>query len=63
MQLSSAIVDFYVFYDGPIDMQIKGLLTRSECRASDTRVDVKACWSLVFYWWGLGLQALHFFEC
>ena len=25
MQLSSAIVDFHVFYDGPIDMQIKGV--------------------------------------
>ena len=26
MQLSSAIVDFYLFYDNPVDMQIWALL-------------------------------------
>ena len=36
MQFSSAIVDFYLFYDGPVDMPIWFLLTRSQCSVSDT---------------------------
>ena len=36
MQFSSAIVDFYLFYDGTVD------LTRSQWTASDTQVTVKA---------------------
>ena len=42
MQLSSATVDFYLFYDGHLDMQIEVLLTRSQCRVSVTQVSVKA---------------------
>ena len=44
MQFSSAIVDFYFYLlcDGPVDMQIWVLLTRSQCSVSDTRVTVKA---------------------
>ena len=33
---------FYLFYDWPVDMQIWGLLTRGQCRVSDTQVNVKA---------------------
>ena len=42
MLLFSAIVDFYLFYDGAVDMQIWALLTRSQSRFSDTQVIVKA---------------------
>ena len=42
MLLSSAIVDFYLFYDEAVDMQIWALLTRSQSRFSDTQVIVKA---------------------
>ena len=48
MLISSAIVDFYFFYDWGVDMQIWALLTRSECRVSDTQVTFKACGPLVF---------------
>ena len=47
MQLSSAIVDFYLFYDGLVDMQIWVLQTRSQCRVSVTQVTIKACGPLV----------------
>ena len=47
MQFSSAIVDFYLFSDGSVDMQIWTLLSRSQCRVSDTEVTVKACGPLV----------------
>ena len=47
MLLSYASVDFYLFYDGAFDMQIWALLTRSQCRISDTRVTVKAHGPLV----------------
>ena len=43
MQFSSAIVNFYLFYDGSFDMQIWTLLTRSQCRVSDIQVIVKVC--------------------
>ena len=38
MQFSSAIVDFYLFSDGSVDMQIWTLLTRRKCGVSETRV-------------------------
>ena len=47
MLLSCAIVDFYQFYDMAVDMQIWALLTKSQCRVSDTHVTVKACGPLV----------------
>ena len=51
MQFSSAIVDFYLFSDGSVDMQIWTLLSRSQCRVSDTEVTVKA--------WGPLVSNLH----
>ena len=47
MQLSSATVDFYLFYDWLVDMQKCGLWTRSQCRVSDTQVIIKACGLIV----------------
>ena len=47
MQLSSDIVDFDLFYDEPVDMQMCVFLTRSQCRVPDTQVTVKPCWPLV----------------
>ena len=48
MLLSYTMVDFHLFYDGAVDIQIWALLTRSQCKASDTQVTVKACWPLFF---------------
>ena len=42
MLFSYATVDFYLFNDGVADMQIWGLLTKSQCSVSDTQVTVKA---------------------
>ena len=47
MLLFYAIADFYLFYDGAIDMQIWALLTRSDFRVSATQVTVKASGPLV----------------
>ena len=47
MLLSDTIVDFHSFYDGAVDKQIWALLTRSQCKVSDTQVTVKACGPLV----------------
>ena len=47
MLLSYTIVDFYLFYNGVVDMKIWALLTRSQCKVSDTQVTVKACGLLV----------------
>ena len=47
MLLSDIIVDFHLFYDGAVDIQIWALLTRSQCKVSDTQVTVKACGPLV----------------
>ena len=47
MLLSDTIVDFHLFYDGAVDIQIWVLLTRSQCKVFDTQVTVKACGSLV----------------
>ena len=42
MLLSYAIVEFYLFYDGAVEMQIWALLKRSQCRVSDIQMTVKA---------------------
>ena len=47
MLLSDTIVDFHLFYDGAVDIQIWALLTKSQCKVSDTQVTVKACGPLV----------------
>ena len=47
MLLSDTIVDCHLFYDGAVDIQIWALLTRSQCKVSDTQVTVKACGPLV----------------
>ena len=47
MLLFDTIVDFQLFYDGVVDLQIWALLTRSQCKVSDTQVTVKACGPLV----------------
>ena len=42
MQFSSAIIEFYLFYDRPVDMQIRAPLTRSQTSVeSVTQVIVK----------------------
>ena len=43
MLLSYTIIDFHLFYDGAVDIQIRAPLTRSQCKVSDTQVTVKAC--------------------
>ena len=48
MLLSYAVVEFYLFYDGAVDMQIWASLTRRLCRVSDTQVIGKARGPLVF---------------
>ena len=63
MLLSNTIVDFHLFYDGAVDIQIWALLTRSQCKVSDTQVTVKACWPLViFLLWSKALIYLSVFE-
>ena len=48
MLLSYTIVDFYFYYsNGAVNMQICTLLTRIQCKVSDTEVTVKACGPLV----------------
>ena len=47
MLLSYTIVDFHLFYDGAVDIQICTLLTRRQCKGCDTQVTVKACGPLV----------------
>ena len=46
MLFSYAIVDFHLFYDGAVDIQMSPL-TRSQCKVSDTQVTIKACGPLV----------------
>ena len=43
MLLSYTIVEFHLFYDGAGDIQIWALLTRSQCKVSDTQLTVKHC--------------------
>ena len=50
MLLSYPIVDSYLFYDGVVDMQLWFLLTRSQCRVSDTQVTVKVCGPLELHY-------------
>ena len=52
MQLSTAIVDFNLFYDESVDMQIRALLTKSLLGFLDTQVTVMAC-----------VPVVQFFEC
>ena len=47
MLLSDTIVDFHLFYDEDVDIQIWPLLTKSQCKVSDTQVTIKACGPLV----------------
>ena len=47
MMLSYATVDFYLFYDRAVDMQIWALLTRGQGKIYDTHVTVKNCGPLV----------------
>ena len=49
MLLSVSIVDFHLFYDVAVNIQILALLTRSQCYVSDTQVTVKACGPLVYF--------------
>ena len=37
----------FIWPNGAVDMQICALLTRSQCKVSDTQVTVKACGPLV----------------
>ena len=46
--ISSAIVELYLFSDGPVDIQIGALLT-SHCGVSDIQVTIKAHGPLVYY--------------
>ena len=41
MLLTYSIVNFHLFYDGAVDIQMWALLTRSRCKVSDTQVTVK----------------------
>ena len=47
MLLSYATVDFYLFYNGAVDLQICTLLTRS--KVSDTQVTLRPVDLLVFF--------------
>lgn len=38
----SSVVDFYLFYDGLVDMLIRALLPTRQCRVSNIKVPVKA---------------------
>ena len=40
----------YLFYDGPVDMQIWALLRRSPCRVSDTSGDCSGLWASCLIW-------------
>ena len=48
LMISSAIVELYLFSDGPVDIQIGALLTR-HCGVSDIQVTIKAHGPLVYY--------------
>ena len=47
VMLSYTMVDFHLFYDEAVDIQIRAPLIRSQCKVSDTQVTVKACGPLV----------------
>ena len=48
---SYATVDFHSFYDVADDMQIWALMTRSQCRVSDTQMTVRVLGPLVKVNW------------
>ena len=50
MLFSYTMVAFLLFYDGAVDIQIWALLTKSQCKISDTQVTVKACGSVFLCW-------------
>ena len=50
MLISSAIVDFYFFYDWGVDMQIWALLTRSQCCLWYSG-DLKGLWASCFLYY------------
>ena len=56
MLLSYTIVDFHLFYDGTVDIQIWAPLTRSQYKISNTQVNVIKC----FYKICLLLQLIYF---
>ena len=47
MLLSIQLLIFIYYNNGTVDMQICALLTRIQCKVSDTQVTVKACGPLV----------------
>ena len=63
MLLSDTIVDFHLFYDGAVDIQIWALLTWSQCKVSETQVTVKACGPLVipYIWYIVNVWIFHIF--
>ena len=70
MLLSYTKVDFHLFYDAVVDIQIWAPLTRSQCKVSDTQVTIKACGSLVLIvdaekmvFEGKGKEADFLFTC
>ena len=46
MLLTYSIIDFHIFYDGAVDIQIWALQTRSRCKVSDTH-NRKGLWAVV----------------
>ena len=62
MPLSCTIVDFHLFYDGVVEIQIWAFLTRSQCKVSDTQVTVKACGPLVLQVLSKECKNIAFFD-
>lgn len=52
---------FISFYDVAVDLQKYALLTRSECRVSDTQVIVKAWGPLVYIFYTVRWPSINFF--
>ena len=51
MQFSTAIVDFNLFYDGSVDMQIRALLTRGPLGVSSWYSgDRQGLWTCCLFW-------------
>ena len=48
MLFSYTSVDFHLFYDEAVDIQLWALLTRTQFKVSDTQVTIKACGPLVY---------------
>ena len=60
--LSYTIIDFHLFYDGAVDIQIWAPLTRTQWKVSDTQVTVKACRPLVILKLYLNKQFPDFYQ-